>query len=56
MTKTIKISNKSINKQFVDKFLDAIDDKTINNFAEGINIFSDKIASYLLNNVDYPAD
>ena len=56
MTKTIKISNKSINKQFVDKFLDAIDDKTINNFAEGINIFSDEIASYLLNKVDYPAD
>lgn len=56
MTKTIKISNKSINKQFVDKFLDAIDDKTINNFAEGINIFSDEIASYLLNNVDYPTD
>ena len=56
MTKTIKISNKSINKQFVDKFLDTLDDKTIHNFNEGITIFSDEIASYLLNNVDYPAD
>lgn len=56
MTKTIKISNKSINKQFVDKFLDTLDDKTIYNFNEGITIFSDEIASYLLNNVDYPAD
>lgn len=55
-TKTIRISNKSLNKQFVDKFLDAIDDKTIHNFAEGITIFSDEIASYLLNNVDYKAD
>lgn len=56
MTKTIRISNKSINKRFVNKFLDVIDDKTIHNFNEGITIFSDEIASYLLNNVDYPAD
>lgn len=56
MTKTIRISNKSINKQFVDKFFDTIDDKTIHNCNEGITIFSDEIASYLLNNVDYPAD
>lgn len=55
-TKTIRISNKSLNKQFVNKFLNAIDDKTINNFAAGITIFSDEIASYLLNNVDYPTD
>lgn len=55
-TKTIRISNKSINKQLVDKFLDAIDDKTIHNFDKRITIFSDEIASYLLNNVDYPTD
>ena len=56
MTKTIKLSNKSINKRFVDKFLDALDDKTLYDFNKGITIFSDEIASYLLNNVDYPAD
>lgn len=56
MTKTIRISNKSINKRFVNKFLNVIDDKTIHNFNDGITIFSDEIASYLLNNVDYPAD
>ena len=56
MTKTIRISNKSINKRFVNKFLNVIDDKTIYNFNEGITIFSDEIASYLLNSVDYPAD
>lgn len=55
-TKTIRISNKSINKRFVNKFLNLIDDKTIHNFNEGITIFSDEIASYLLNNVDYPSD
>lgn len=55
-TKTIRISNKNINEQFVDKFLDAIEDKTIHNFDKGITILSDEIASYLLNNVDYSTD
>lgn len=54
--KTLKISNKDISKRFTNKFLDAIDDKTTHDFNKGITIFSDEIASYLLNNVNYPTN
>lgn len=55
-TKTLKISNKDISKRFTNKFLDAIDDKTTYDFNNKITIFSDEIASYLLNTVDYPSN
>lgn len=54
--KTLKISNKDISKRFTNKFLDAIDDKTTYDFNNGITIFTDEIASYLLNTVNYPTN
>lgn len=54
--KTLKISNKDISKRFTNKFLDAIDDKTTYDFNNKITTFTDEIASYLLNTVNYPSN
>ena len=54
--KIIKISDKNISKRFTNKFYDIMDANTTYGSTGGINTFADEIASYLLNNVDYPAN
>lgn len=52
-TNTIKISNHTINRRFVNKFYDMMDANTNYGPDNVITTFSDEIASYLLNTVDY---
>lgn len=55
-TKTIRISDCTISRRFVNKFYDMMDANTKYGPDDVITTFSDEIASYLLNTVDYPND
>ena len=54
--KIIRICDSSINSRFVNKFYDIMDANTSYGSTDKITTFADEIASYLLNNVDYPTD
>lgn len=54
--KIIKINDKNVSKRFTNKFYDIMDANTSYGSTDRITTFADEIASYLLNNVDYPTD
>lgn len=54
--KIIRISDKNISKRFTNKFYDIMDANTTHGSTDRITTFADEIASYLLNNVDYPTN
>lgn len=54
--KIIKISDKNVSKRFTNKFYDIMDANTSYGSTDRITTFADEIASYLLNNVDYPTN
>lgn len=54
--KIIKISDKNVSKRFTNKFYDIMDANTSYGSTDRITTFADEIASYLLNNVNYPTD
>lgn len=54
--KIIRISDKNVSKRFTNKFYDIMDANTTYGSTNRITTFADEIASYLLNNVDYPAN
>lgn len=54
--KTLKICDGTINSRFVNKFYDIMDANTSHGSTDRITTFADEIASYLLNNVDYPSN
>lgn len=54
--KIIRICDKNVSKRFTNKFYDIMDANTSHGSTDRITTFADEIASYLLNNVDYPTD
>lgn len=54
--KIIKINDKNVSKRFTNKFYDIMDANTSYGSTDRITTFADEIASYLLNNVDYPTN
>lgn len=54
--KIIRICDKNISKRFINKFYDIMDANTSYGSTDRITTFADEIASYLLNNVDYPTN
>ena len=54
--KTLKICDGTINSRFVNKFYDIMDANTTYGSTNKITTFADEIASYLLNNVNYPTN
>lgn len=54
--KIIKISDKNVSKRFTNKFYDIMDANTTYGSTDRTTTFADEIASYLLNNVNYPTN
>ena len=54
--KIIRICDKNLSKRFTNKFYDIMDANTTYGSTDRITTFADEIASYLLNNVDYPTN
>lgn len=54
--KIIRICDKNLSKRFTNKFYDIMDANTTYGSTDKITTFADEIASYLLNNVDYPTN
>lgn len=54
--KIIRICDKNVSKRFTNKFYDIMDANTSYGSTDRITTFADEIASYLLNNVDYPTN
>lgn len=54
--KIIKINDKNVSKRFTNKFYDIMDANTSYGSTDRTTTFADEIASYLLNNVDYPTN
>lgn len=54
--KIIRICDKNVSKRFTNKFYDIMDANTTYGSTDRTTTFADEIASYLLNNVDYPTD
>lgn len=54
--KIIRICDKNISKRFINKFYDIMDANTSYGSTDRITTFADEVASYLLNNVDYPTN
>ena len=53
---TLKLNNQDIDLKFANKFIDTIDTYTKHAIRNPFTEFSDEVATYLLNNVDYKAD
>lgn len=54
--KIIRICDKNLSKRFTNKFYDIMDANTTHDSTNKITTFTDEIASYLLNTVDYPTN
>ena len=53
---TLKLNNQDIDLKFANKFIDTIDAYTKHALRNPFTEFSDEVATYLLNNVDYKDD